>query len=1187
MERKENQSKHSHVAPDGSISYNAPMKFKGRWKKILLGLLLLLIVLAIIAWVGVKRYIDSGALVEMVEQRVREFAGTDISIGAIVLEKGPQVRVTDIRLQYPDDEGLANIRTAVIGFRWHDLPTKRVSRIRIEGASLTLRFTNEGKLDMPILEPSEKREEVEEKPGKRMDIPRVEIINSGVRVLYRELDFSADINRLNFKKQFPSGYHLLATVTFPSMAEKVAVNAELPSDFDLLNGGDLQVEIPRLDLGQTAIFLAQAEIMDSTLPISGFLSGTISHSSRGKVSANFRLDEISYSKLTGVYGSVQASGTFSEKHRKLQFDSSLEVNQMNSGEQIITRQSEKPLNFYADGTLLFHEQNLLIDAIDWRISPMEIAKLARVVLPTQFWLNNDIAGNISFNGIIDSTTEVTVQTSVQNARLNNFHSIYSDLETDLTLTDDRRLQIENTAEIFKVSYGTNRLISNNIDGLEIETNMVFDLSSEEDEIRTVHFNLPDVRLEDFQPYLISTGQGQYQLSGQGQFSGEVNSLGRGIVAGSIKDASFGPYLRTDLDLNINNFWFDEDERKITLSGDIGMKETVASGYRVAPISLNFVAEHSMEDGIVSLQSTTVEVGEREFPVKGTLHTEGDKILDLSFDLPRMEINELADLPKQILNMEIDTPETEGQIDPQITLKVERTGGATEVRVHHRTSFEGMSGTGPEGLLLWSELGGTSSGSVTLGSGDLQFSQELTLDQGEVLYDTLYQNLENSPFEFTFPHGTYGKDGALNFQKAAFTMPGIAQIETSGTVQSASPYPFDMNVEMNASWQEFLSEVIIPWLSGGLDLFKDASGKGSLSFQAHTVGDLNGQAIQGVIESGAEMLAFPNIYSASFSDLEIRLPLRLQLGSGQREISEPVETGTISFGRLWSRYFHVEDVEFPVHIEDNRLNIPKQLVVSLYGGEVVLGALSMENILDKTSRVHGQIEVNDLKLAQLSEVLGLPPMQGGISGDNLEMHSDQGDLELLSPLTIKVFEGTIEVTELKWLDFLGRYPTFQISTEVKDLNLGSLSSELTIGQITGIINGKVRNLRIQYGWPIEFEIDMKTVKKSGVSQRVSSDAVKTMLMVDPRTLEQQAIRQVLERTDLFYYDKIGFHASLHRNVFKLVGTIEKGDEDFLMLGAGWRPLNIKVLGGKQGMYFKEYVQSLTRHIESIRSEEMEE
>lgn len=1156
-----------------------------RWKSTLGGVLLILAALLASLWMQVSYYVDSGRLLMDVEKAIQGISGTRTTLGGIQITSGPKVILSNLSVNYPPDEPLVSVGLLTASFRWHDLLVGRISRATVEDVSLSLRFDEEGKLVVPS---------ASDEGSGRMALPRIELINASVSIVKEPIRTTFHIARLTFRHKIPLGYELLATMNLPGLVDSVMVESSLAEDFSLLKTRG-RIEIPRLSLEALGHYMAaDLGLLSKPLDLDGDVSLSAELLTKGRLRLAARVEDASWNAVSGMNASFDLNTASPGKDNSLDFTGSLDLPRLRLNEKSVVSEGDTSLTLDMKGTLdLAEAPEKIFREMQWRLNSLRAKTVERVLLAWDLVQPGELSGTLLLSGLIQGSTSVLVHASILDGEFRGLRDTHADVDFRVSRNrDSTDVDLEARTRLSRLTIGNTEL------DIDKETGLQFDVSTQiagnspwNPDLLDFSVSVPALNLKVFTPAIQALPDGFTPLAGQGSVTGRFNRAGQGNASIAVAGMRVGEFLQADAELNVNDFGYRQDIGQLRASLGLQCSNLRMAAVPAQEVSLEFDLEYSMPQRRIHVQNVRLEMDELNAIVSldANLTDSKPEILKASIHFDDLPIEYLVTLLGGFTNRLSSINGTQGTCaaDLNATAKRGATAQLSSLTVEGKSKLSDSSGTGYDDVLLWNNLGAQWNGSIQMdlknGTSETTINGVMSLAEGEFLYDTLYHDLNASPIEISL-QGMVTNRGSMTLKAAAIHIPQTMDVNASGEIRSVSPLLCDLQVKADASLDRFLPNIVAPWLSGGSDRFNDSSASGTSSLEVSVSGQEKGFQLQGQCDINADSLSLPRLTSLQIENLVARIPFRIHKGSLSRTQPKEIPDGEIRFDQLSQPGMTLGSVVIPIQIRDNTLNIPKPLSVSIWDGQMHLDEFQMENVLDRGSRIYGRGRIENLALPLMSERLGFPPVDGILSCDSLQIQSQGGTLKLLSPLTATVFGGFLVVEEMQWLDYTERFPRLKLSMTINQIDLGQLSSRFPIGQIRGVLTGHVTELIIQAGLPTQFDIELETESRPRSQQQISVEAIKTILMVDPRTLRDQAVRQLLERTEMVYYNKIGLRARLEKNIISLTGTVPQGGQDYVMLGGGWwTPLNI-IFHSSERIAFKEFVERMKSHFENVQSEE---
>ena len=120
------------------------------------------------------------------------------------------------------------------------------------------------------------------------------------------------------------------------------------------------------------------------------------------------------------------------------------------------------------------------------------------------------------------------------------------------------------------------------------------------------------------------------------------------------------------------------------------------------------------------------------------------------------------------------------------------------------------------------------------------------------------------------------------------------------------------------------------------------------------------------------------------------------------------------------------------------------------------------------------------------------------------------------------------------------PVFRGDVRLASINLAALTAQTAFGRIDGILNGHILGLEIAHGQPQRFDLLLETVEHKDTPQRISVRAVDNIAQLGGGQSPFLGLAGGMVRLfKNFPYRKIGVHAVLENDVFRINGTIHGG------------------------------------------------
>jgi translocation and assembly module TamB len=469
-----------------------------------------------------------------------------------------------------------------------------------------------------------------------------------------------------------------------------------------------------------------------------------------------------------------------------------------------------------------------------------------------------------------------------------------------------------------------------------------------------------------------------------------------------------------------------------------------------------------------------------------------------------------------------------------------------------SSPDGLSVYAGERLLLHGEL--TAIPGLPAG-----FALNGELAGGELLHDAYYASLEDISARF----GLQGDIAAGNWriERAHMDIPQLGEISLDGLLGSAESrlsatlaLP-DLRQTLETHGRKLLGEPFPALkklsLAGGLKIvangFRNAQGWGlRLNLEPHQV----------ALDWGEE---------AHLAGLSGALPLQLGTAAADEVPGQLTWTG-LTLGPLRGGAG-----ELPIRSRPGRLQLPGGMHLGLAGGELILADLDLV-LPPQALEVSTRMTVAGVELQALSQQLGWPEMRGALSADLGRLHYQGGELSIAGEARLEVFAGQIRVGNMHARELFSRYPVVLADIDFSGIDLYRLTNTFAFGEMNGVIDGHVHQLRLFGGTATQFEAALRT-RDSG-TRNISVKALNNLSILSQGGLSAALSRGLYRFIDFYRYRSIGIDCSLDNDLFRLRGTAREGSDQYLVYG-GLLPPRIDVVTSAPTVSFREMVKRLKR------------
>ncbi|HUP25565.1 MAG TPA: hypothetical protein VNB06_21815 [Thermoanaerobaculia bacterium] len=302
----------------------------------------------------------------------------------------------------------------------------------------------------------------------------------------------------------------------------------------------------------------------------------------------------------------------------------------------------------------------------------------------------------------------------------------------------------------------------------------------------------------------------------------------------------------------------------------------------------------------------------------------------------------------------------------------------------------------------------------------------------------------------------------------------------------------------------------------------------------------------------------------FGQLPVQLAWRLSEGGEGRATFEPL--GEPRMGRLAFRSLRAAGVEIgptaaPLEVAGDAIALQGPLLVPLFGGEVVVRGLRLEDGLSSDRHLEAAVELRAILLEQATAALGLLELRGSVDGEFPSVLLRGDVLTTEGASDVAVFGGRVVLDRVSASALRSPFPHLSFAAILQDLDLEQLTQTLEFGRVTGVLAGELSEVELIGSTPVRLVGELRTVERQGVPQRLSVKAVNNLTLLgtgaDASFLER-GLRSFFES---YPYQAIGIAVLLEGDDFVLRGLETRGDKELFLKGR-W-PLRLDIVNAKPG------------------------
>jgi hypothetical protein len=321
---------------------------------------------------------------------------------------------------------------------------------------------------------------------------------------------------------------------------------------------------------------------------------------------------------------------------------------------------------------------------------------------------------------------------------------------------------------------------------------------------------------------------------------------------------------------------------------------------------------------------------------------------------------------------------------------------------------------------------------------------------------------------------------------------------------------------------------------------------------------------------------------AIQEIAVDLPFDLvSPSSGKSAPSSPARPGFIRFKTIQRKRLTIDSLQIPLTIAQNTLDVPEPVVVPFFGGHIHLYSVQVDDVLSPV-RNHFGVKIENVDLGRMTRRLMGTEYPGTINADLGVMRYENNRIASEGRAVIHVFGGEIEATNFFAENITSSSRRIGGGITFRNINLEEVTRKIAIGKMTGIIQGSLKNLVVEYGQPASFTLEVESVEARGITQQISMDAIQSIsiLGTGAGSALNRGITQLFKE---YPYSKIGFRCVLNNDQFSVNGTIHEGGKEYLVRRGFLRGVDVVNQNPDNVISFKDMEERTERIFRSPQAE----
>jgi hypothetical protein len=451
--------------------------------------------------------------------------------------------------------------------------------------------------------------------------------------------------------------------------------------------------------------------------------------------------------------------------------------------------------------------------------------------------------------------------------------------------------------------------------------------------------------------------------------------------------------------------------------------------------------------------------------------------------------------------------------------------------------------------------------------------------GELLWEQVYLDLGRNPAAASARIRYAAGDGWLQVEDGRLAIENLVRVGARGRIRRPGPgAEYDLTLQLPPTpiaplFAHFVAEPLRfrqPALSG-LRL------AGDVSAELHLSGAGAQRTLKGHVgwQAGNAAAADGGIGAEG---IELRLPVWYQ-GGGNAGAPAPV-TGKLTVRRIALPGLPAQELALALSAWPNQLSAGPGLSIRLPSGEVRFGPIEGRDVFGPQPSFRTRLAAERVQLGGYLEGLWSVPVDALLNGELEEVVFDGRDLRSRGQLVADVFGGKVAVSAPGVGAVFGPAPNLRADCRIDGLDLYELTRGTAFGRISGVLSGSVEGLEVVGGQPQGFVLELETVRREGVPQRINVAAVENIARIGGG---QSPFVGLAGNFAAFFkefsYDRIGVRAELENDVFKVNGTVLEDGVEYLVKRGGIPGVDVVNLNPVNRISFRDMVKRIRRVAES--------
>jgi hypothetical protein len=278
------------------------------------------------------------------------------------------------------------------------------------------------------------------------------------------------------------------------------------------------------------------------------------------------------------------------------------------------------------------------------------------------------------------------------------------------------------------------------------------------------------------------------------------------------------------------------------------------------------------------------------------------------------------------------------------------------------------------------------------------------------------------------------------------------------------------------------------------------------------------------------------------------------------------------------HLHLGAARLAIKTAGNDFALAKPARLPLLDGALDIHKLRLNHLGTAKLNILFDATLLPISMPKLSHALGWPKLGGTLAGRLPSLSYRHGLLTLGGMLAADIFNGRVTVGHLRLHRPFSRLPTLSADVHMRRLNLKTMTHFFSVGEVQGLLNGDINNLRLVDWTPISFNARFYTPKNDPTNHVISQRAVKAISNLGGGGAGGALARSFISLFSNFSYDRIGLSCRLKDEICAMGGIAPAPNGGYYIVTGAGLP-RVDVIGHSHAVSWPTLVSELKKAMQS--------